>query len=960
MGEQADAYLRRNNDADTEIERLTGIISKLEGDLQTQITSANSYCAKVIDAEKALAGVKLDQEKSVYDLKLALKDSNNHADAFGKAQKTIKEGADRITQLEATVADNQKIILRLTDGLAQLKELQSADNGIDPLVYAGLEEKYAKLEADCNKLRDDVIGANAANARLSGEVSKLQHTLDEAMKREEAATKELNELKASSQAELKELRARQQHASKETNEIVKDLQGQIVETRQKSMADMTAKERKFAEDIATMQAKLDKKEADLLSAMKNLMDAKEDFSHKTNDYELQIKELSVKLDHANSKVSAHDDQVNVTETHIKEKDQELQRLNRETSQKQAELEYQLQHALNHANRLIKDLEAAEERIKQLEHQMTNLTPRSSAEAKSKEYENRLNVLNVKLEHAAKTIENKDKASAAENEKLRKAESEVSRLNGELLESDAKLKYALNTISNYDSDADKHAKDLQKSADEIAKLSSLLASTERKLLKMTDNFNQSVESMKTKDEEIKRLVNELTVNGSDKDIVKKELGDALRKIDELEIALKTANETIANFQPSMDLLKKEAEDSLAIADENLKEATDKLAAEVALRTEKEESLVKALLELEGLKQAPSDSNKQEDENQKLLQAAMVTSKKGDKEIARLAALNKQLDNSLRNANKEIESLRKRADETATLVDERNAAVDEAAAVAVKVKQLEDELAELNNLKDAAVTEREAIKEVSVALTGDENTDKLKGLLLATQQENNRLSKLNKDLVNENQSMRSKIAKLEKHVRELTENNELLDGNQQNLRDVQAREIQRLNDIITSKLAEKDDEINELRSRLGMEMKPTVDNSFDEGQTSHEVSFDTADPSKDKEEISEMRISDDEETSKAVVTFEEPQQRQSDNNQQPQVQQQEDKYEELSLDQQGIDDRRQPSMLSLNGLFGFFGSSDSKDNSATEGGSSDEGNSKTSSNNQVKQGRRPSESPGTPVE
>merc|ERR1711871_936376 len=155
------------------------------------------------------------------------------------------------------------------------------------------------------------------------------------------------------------------------------------------------------------------------------------------------------------------------------------------------------------------------------------------------------------------------------------------------------------------------------------------------------------------------------------------------------------------------------------------------------------------------------------------------------------------------------------------------------------------------------------EVSVALTGDENTDKLKGLLQATQQENNRLSKLNKDLVNENQSMRSKIAKLEKHVRELTENNELLDGNQQNLRDVQAREIQRLNDIITSKLAEKDDEINELRSKLGMGVKQTVDTSFDEGQTSHEVSFDTADPSKDMEQISEIRISD-EETVQAVVT------------------------------------------------------------------------------------------------
>ena len=55
-------------------------------------------------------------------------------------------------------------------------------------------------------------------------------------------------------------------------------------------------------------------------------------------------------------------------------------------------------------------------------------------------------------------------------------------------------------------------------------------------------------------------------------------------------------------------------------------------------------------------------------------------------------------------------------------------------------------------------------------------------------------------------------------------------------------------------EKDDEINELRRKLGMGVTPTTtvpvaaDISFDEGHTSHEVSFDTT----DKDTISEIRV------------------------------------------------------------------------------------------------------------
>ena len=92
----------------------------------------------------------------------------------------------------------------------------------------------------------------------------------------------------------------------------------MAESRRKSMAEMNAKEQKFTEDMSSIQGKLDAKEADLLAASNNLSKAREEFGAKLHGYELQIKELSVKLDHANMKAEAHDDIKNTSQTHIKE------------------------------------------------------------------------------------------------------------------------------------------------------------------------------------------------------------------------------------------------------------------------------------------------------------------------------------------------------------------------------------------------------------------------------------------------------------------------------------------------------------------------------------------------------------------------------------------------------------------------------------------------------------------
>ena len=136
-----------------ELELATNEAVSLREKMQTDDDEKVEACRKEMSAKLEAA-----QKDAEAQLEVTRRDAFAKLEAAAKVHAAcgpqIQSGAERIRYLEVALADSQKVVLKLTDGLNQLKEVNTNQS-------VQLQEKYEELVKENAALRDSQLKASS-------------------------------------------------------------------------------------------------------------------------------------------------------------------------------------------------------------------------------------------------------------------------------------------------------------------------------------------------------------------------------------------------------------------------------------------------------------------------------------------------------------------------------------------------------------------------------------------------------------------------------------------------------------------------------------------------------------------------------------------------------------------------------------------------------------------------------
>ena len=679
-----------------------------------------------------------------------------------KLNKDIEGLNKQITEKDAKITELNDKITELEKQLKDCKEQCAADKAACEAEKAELQEQINTLAKEKSNLEIQVKENRELIEQLKSQITDLKQQVEDWKKiageknakiiEHENSIKELNEkLETANNAntELKEKLAA-------ANQKITDLEARVKELEAK-VTELEGKITGLGNTIKAKDTEINSLKETVTGLKEQIAKLETEKAKDKEQYETEKTALQEKLDKANQDLKDKNTELDKIKAELEQAKKDLeaeQTKNAGLEEKVNGLEEQLKALQGKLNTAAEDLKTANNKILELEKQVTEKETENKALTEQveklgkdlKAKTNEVNNLNVRILELEKQVSEKTAQGVADKAEIERLKAELEDLKNKLQtkseEADklskeiVTLKETVKTLEGEKTELINNVTRLEK---EVKELKETIKTSTEKIVQLEKENATLKESNKNLNEKVTELTEKVKESEQTNETLKKQIDGLNKQLAEaqnsqcdvkelnklkqdksaLEAALKGKDELIQELRNQIAELKKSLTDKDKEYEEKIKELEEKINRLTTKNTSLKEQLATAnqkITDLEALLQVEKDKNKQleeENENNKKEIRELETAKKTlEEEKAKIEEKSKELENKVEAVEKEKEQLLKDKENLEAEVERLNKELSEKPdnCPTCDTKELEDKIAELektikNQKNDIAKKDKE---------------------------------------------------------------------------------------------------------------------------------------------------------------------------------------------------------------------------------------------------------------